>query len=88
MYKLLNKMGPKSLTNLFSYKSEKQIITFGTFLVVFAYQNHAQIIWRIVSCTTEHSFGAQFQKKLGKANHFLPFEIKSLLISVRKNYYL
>ena len=23
MYKLLNKMGPKSLTNLFSYKSEK-----------------------------------------------------------------
>ena len=76
MYKLLNKMGPKSLTNYFRIRVRKQIITFGTFLVVFAYQNHAQ------------HFGTLFQKKLGKANHFLPFEIKSLLISVRRNYYL
>ena len=38
MYKLLNKMGPKSLTNLFTYKSE--VTNFGTFQVVFVYHNH------------------------------------------------
>ena len=43
MYKVLNKTGPKSLTNLFSYKSEKLIITFGTFQVVSVYPNHVQI---------------------------------------------
>ena len=31
----------------FRIRVRKQIITFVTFLVVFAYQNHAQIIWRI-----------------------------------------
>ena len=44
MCKLLNKMGPKSLTNYLRIRVRKQIITFGTFLVVFAYQNHAQMI--------------------------------------------
>ena len=44
MYKLLNKMGPKSLTNLFSFKSEKtNYCTFGMSQVVFIYQNHVQI---------------------------------------------
>ena len=62
MYKLLNKMGPKSLTKLFSYKSEKTNYHLRDISSVFAYQNHAQIIWRIVSCTTEHSFGNLFQK--------------------------
>ncbi len=46
MYRVLNKMGPKSLTNLFSYKSERtikvreQTTTFGTSLVALVYQNH------------------------------------------------
>jgi hypothetical protein len=37
MYKLLNKMGPKSLTNPFSYavNVRKQTIAFGTFQLVF-----------------------------------------------------
>jgi hypothetical protein len=31
MYKVLNKMGPKSLTNLFSYKSENKLQPSGNF---------------------------------------------------------
>jgi hypothetical protein len=42
MYKLLNKMGPKSLSNLFTYKGE--VTNFGTFQVVFVYHNHVLII--------------------------------------------
>ena len=34
---------------------------------------------------TEQSFGILLQKKLGKANHFLPFEIKSLLTFMSNN---
>jgi hypothetical protein len=35
---------------------------------------------------TEHTFGILYQKKLGKASHFLPFEIKSLLTLVLGNF--
>ena len=41
MYKLLNKIGPKLL--FFRIKVRKQIVTLGTFQMVFAYQNHALI---------------------------------------------
>jgi hypothetical protein len=44
-----------------------------------------QIAWKIVLCTTEQTFGILYQKKLGKASHFLPFEIKSLLTLVLGN---
>ena len=78
-------MGPKSLTNLFSYKSEKtnyhlRDISSGLCLPKPRTNN--------MKNSFMYSFGTLFQKKFGKANHFLPFEIKSLLISVRKNYYL
>jgi hypothetical protein len=43
------------------------------------------LTWKIVSCMTEQSFGILLQKKLGKANHFLPFEIKSLLTFMSNN---
>ena len=87
MYKLLNKMGPKSLTNLFSYKSEKtnyhlRDISSGLCLP----KPRTNNMKNSFICTTEHTFGILFQKKLGKASHFLPFEIKSLLTSVRKNH--
>jgi hypothetical protein len=35
--------------------------------------------------TTEQTFGILYQKELGKASHFLPFEIKSLLTLVLGN---
>ena len=88
MYKLLNKMGPKSLTNLFSYKSEKtnyhlRDISSGLCLPKPRTNN------------MKNSFmydGAQLwnsiPKEIGERKSFLLFEIKSLLISVRKNYYL
>ena len=34
---------------------------------------------RVASCMTGQNFGILSQKGLGKANHFLPFNIKSLL---------
>ena len=89
MYKILNKMEPKSLTNLFSCKSEKtnyhlRDISSGLCLP------------KPRTYNMKNSFmydGAQLWNSIPKeirekANLFLPFEIKSLLISVRKNYYL
>jgi hypothetical protein len=46
---------------------------------------NVQIAWKIVLCTTEQTFGILYQKKLGKASHFIPFEIKSLLTLVLGN---
>jgi hypothetical protein len=43
MYKLLNKMGPKSLTIYFRLRVRKLITTFGMSQVVFIDQNHVQI---------------------------------------------
>jgi hypothetical protein len=44
MYKIWNKMGPESLTNLFTYKSGMTNFTnFGAFPVVFVYHNLEQI---------------------------------------------
>jgi hypothetical protein len=37
MYRVLHKMGPKSLTNLFSYKCEKTNYNLSTFQLVFIY---------------------------------------------------
>jgi hypothetical protein len=69
MYKVLNRMGPKSLTNLFSYKSEKtnynlRDISSGLSLP------KPRVLLTI--CMTEHTFGFGiiFQRKLGKANSF------------------
>ena len=88
MYKSLNKMGPKSLTNLFSYKSEKtnyhlRDISSGLCLPKPRTNN------------MKNSFmydGAQLwnsiPKEIRESKSLSSFEIKSLLIWVRKNYYL
>jgi hypothetical protein len=75
-----NKMGPKSLTNLFSYKCEKtnynlRDISSGLNSLPKPRTNNI----KIVSCMTEHTFGILFQRKLGKAKLFHPSETKSLL---------
>jgi hypothetical protein len=85
MYKLLNKMGPKSLTNLFSFKSQKtnyhlRDVSSGLYLPKLRTNSMKKVL-----CTTEQTFGILYQKKLGRASHFLPFEIKSLLTLVLGN---
>ena len=85
MYKVLNKTGPKSLTNLFSYKSEKTNYHLRDISSCFCLPKPRTNNMKNVVCTTGHILGILHQKKLGKASHFLPFEIESLLISVRKN---
>ena len=72
MYKLLNKMGPKLLTNLFSYKSEKT-------------NYHLRDISSGLCLPKPRTNN---MKNSFMYDHFLPVEIKSLLILVRKNYYL
>ena len=66
---LMNKMGPKSLSNLFTYKGE--VTNFG--------EHFNTNNMKKVSCMTEHTFGILFLKKYERANPFLPFERKSLL---------
>jgi hypothetical protein len=57
MYKVLNKMGPKSL-NLFLYKSEEnKLQSSENFKWSLVYQIHILTIWKIVSCMTVHTFG-------------------------------
>ena len=76
MFKILNKMGPRSVTDLFPYKSEKT-------------EYQARDIPRFPKprtdhmkkalCMTEQNFGILFLKTSGKVNHFLPFAKKSPL---------
>jgi hypothetical protein len=79
MYKLLNKMGPKSLTNLFTYKSE---------VTNYKLRNISSSLSLPQPRTNnmKNSFmydGAHLwnfiPKKLERADPFLPFERKSLL---------
>ena len=67
-------MGPISLTNLFSYKSEKTNDHLGDISIGLCLPKPRTNNMKN-SFMTEHSFGTLFQKKLGKANHLLPFEI-------------
>ena len=81
MYKLLNKMGPKSLTNLFTYKSEMtnyKLRNISSSLCLPQPRTNnmkKSFMYDRAYCT----FGILFQKKLEKANPFLPLERKSLL---------
>jgi hypothetical protein len=59
-------------------------IIFETFQVLFVYHNRGLIIWKKVLCTMDHSFGILFQRKLKRANPFLPFGRKSLLALIIK----
>ena len=81
MYKLLNNMGPESLTNLFTYKSEmtnynlRNISSSLSLPKPRTNNMKKSFMYDGAYCT----FGIRFQKKLGKANYFPPFERKSLL---------
>ena len=44
MYKLLNNMGPQSLTNLFTYKNEVTSYNLKIFQAVFVYRIHILMI--------------------------------------------
>ena len=48
------------------------------FQEVFTYQNHVQIIWKKVLRMMFHSFGNQFQEKLGEVHPLILFKKKSL----------
>jgi hypothetical protein len=80
MYKLLNKMGPKSFTNLFTYKGEVtnyKLRNISSSLCL--PQPRSNNMKNSFMYMTEHTFGILFLKKLERANPFLPFERKSLL---------
>ena len=78
MYKLLNNVGPNSLTNLFSYKSELtsynlRDISSGLHLPKPRTNNMKKVL-----CMMVHSFGIQFQEKLGEVHPLILFKKKSL----------
>jgi hypothetical protein len=77
MYKVLNKMGPKSLTNLFSYKSEKTNYNLREISSDLSLPNP-----RGNNMKNSFMYDGAYQRKLGKAKLFLPLEIKSLLTSL------
>ena len=79
MYKLLNKMGPKSLTNLFTYKSEMTNYKRRNISSRLCLPQPRTNNMKKVLCMTEHIFEILFQKKLERANPFLPLARKSLL---------
>jgi hypothetical protein len=77
MYKVLNKMGPKSLTNLFSYKSEKTNYNLREISSDLSLPNP-----RTNNMKNSFMYDGAHQRKLGKAKLFLPLEIKLLLTSL------
>ena len=81
MYKVLNKMGSKSLTNLFSYKCEKTNYHLRDIQTGLCLPKP-----RSNNMKNSFKYNGAKQKKLGKANHFLPIEIKSLLTFMNNNY--
>jgi hypothetical protein len=77
MYKVLNRMGPKSLTNLFSYKCEKtnynlRDITSGLSLP----KPRTNDMKNIVSCMTEHTFGILIPKEIRESKTLSSFRNK------------
>ena len=80
MYKLLNKMGPKSLTNLFTYKSEVTNYKLRNISSSLCLPQPRTNNMKNTSFMYDGAhFGILFLKKLERANPFLPFERKSLL---------
>jgi hypothetical protein len=80
MYKLLNNMGPQSLTNLFTYKSE---------MTSYNLRNVSSTLCLPQPRTNNLKksfmyFGILFLRKLKRANPFLPFGRKSLLTLIIK----
>ena len=82
MYKLLNNMGPESLTNLFTYKREMTNYNLRNISSSLSLSKPRTNNMKKSFMYEEHTIGIPFQKKLGKANHFPPFERKSLLTSI------
>ena len=86
MYKLLNNMGPQSLTNLFTYKGEMTSYNLRNISSTLCLPQRRTNNLKKVLCTMpmEYSFGILFLRKLKRANHFLPFGRKSLLTLIVK----
>ena len=67
-------MDPKSLTNLFSYKSDRiKGYQLRDIQVVLVYQNLELIIWKIVLCLTEQNFGILSPKTLDKRHKYIEY---------------
>ena len=84
MYKLLNNMGPQSLTNLFTYKDELTSYNLQNISSSLCLPHPHTNNMKEASCMTEHFSGIPFQGILKKANPFLPFERKSLPTLIAK----
>ena len=79
MFKLLNKMGPKSLTDLFTFKSEMTNYKLRNVESTLCYHSRVRIARKKVSCLTGHTFGIIYQPKLERATPSCPLKLKSLL---------
>jgi hypothetical protein len=87
MYKLLNNMGPQSLTNLFTYKGEMtsyNLRNISSTLCLPAQRRTNNLKNVLCTMPMEYSFGILFLRKLKRTNHFLPFGRKSLLTLIVK----
>ena len=85
MFKVLKKMCPKSLTQLFTYKSEMSNYELQD-IRYFLYHSHVPITWKEVSCLTGHTYGTLYQKKLGRASPSRALKVRSLLTLLRITY--
>ena len=79
VFKVLNNIGPKSLTNLFTYKGDTTSYNLRDISSsVCIPQPHTNSLKK-VSCMMGRAFGMIFLKTLEKVIQFPPFETKSLL---------
>ena len=80
MYKVLNKMGPKSLTNLFSYKSEKTNYNLRKISCGLSLPNpHTDNMKNSFMYDSAYLWNSILKEI------FIPFEIKSLLTSLAQS---
>ena len=80
MFKLLNKMGPKSLTELFTFKSEMSNYELRDIESTLCLpQSHTNSMKK-VSSLMGNTFGTLYQKKIGRATPSCPLKLKLLLI--------
>jgi hypothetical protein len=77
MFKLLNKMGPKSLTDLFTFKSEMTNYKLVESTLCLPQPRTNSL--KKVSCLTGHTFGILYQPKLERTTPSCPLKLKSLL---------
>ena len=77
MYKSLNKLGPESLSSLFTYKNEKTNYKLRNLSSGLCLPKPRTNSMKKVSCTMVLNYGTLFQTKLGKANPYRAFKRKA-----------